>query len=44
MAVPESIREDSQESYPCQDCGGNITLFENQWTCDTCNFCRSAEG
>lgn len=37
MSGPESIPEDRQESFPCQCCGGDITLIDGVWQCDTCN-------
>jgi len=44
MCLPEDIPEDREQSYPCPDCGGNITLGEGLagWECDGCNFYRSA--
>jgi len=41
MAIPESITEDREQSFGCDDCGGNITLFENKWACDTCGTLMS---
>ena len=33
--IPENIREE----YPCE-CGGTISLYDNTWKCDTCDFKR----
>lgn len=40
----DDIPEDSCESYPCPDCGGNITKGEGLagWECDNCNFYKPA--
>lgn len=40
----DSIPEDKQESFPCPECGGSVTLFDfnNSWECDSCNFHKPA--
>lgn len=38
MTTPEDIPEDREESFPCDDCGGNITLHDGVWHCDGCGF------
>ena len=33
----DTIPEDMVEGYPC-DCGGSITLTDQKWCCDSCDF------
>lgn len=35
----DDIPEDKKRSFPCE-CGGNITLFNDKWSCDECDFLR----
>ena len=35
---PEDIPEDTQRSFPCPMCGGEVTLIDGNWTCSDCSF------
>ncbi len=35
---PEDIPEDREESYPCDECGGDITKNSlGEWECSDCD-------
>ena len=38
MSSPEDIPEDRELSFPCDDCGGDITLHNGFWSCNGCDF------
>ena len=38
MSSPEDIPEDRELSFPCDDCGGDITLHDGVWSCNGCEF------
>lgn len=41
----DSIPEDKIESYPCDECGGNVTKDDKgYWSCDNCTFYIESEG
>jgi len=39
----EDIPEDIHEGYPCPNCNGSVTMVDDQWVCDSCDFKRDID-